>query len=150
MSIWKIPFTLEDIAVRGRDTMVEHMGVRFTAIGEDSLTATLPVDHRSRQYLGILHGGASAFLAETVASVAANLAVDPHTHVCVGLEINANHLRPVPAGTVTATATAVHLGQTTQVWDVRLTDDRARLCCVARMTMAVRRRADLGLAPATP
>jgi len=144
MSIWFQPVTIEQINRRGAGTMSAHMGVCFSAIGEDWLQATMPVDERSRQYMGILHGGASAFFVENVASLAANLTVDPASHVCVGLEINANHLRPVTDGLVTATARPIHQGRTTQVWDVRLADADGRLCCIGRMTLAVRQRSELG------
>lgn len=149
MSIWhREGITTADIEHRSPGTMSAHMGVTFVAIGPDYLQAQMPVDARSRQYMGILHGGASAFLAENVASVAANMVVDPRTQVCVGLELNANHLRPIRQGPVTATARPLHLGKTTQVWDVRIEDPSGALCCVARMTMAVRNRAALGLPPA--
>ena len=148
MSIWhRDDISLEAIEALAPGTMSAHMGVRFTEIGGDFLRAEMPVDGRSRQYMGLVHGGANAFLAENVASVAANMVVDPQIQVCVGLEINANHLRPIRQGPVTATARPLHLGNTTQVWDVRIEDPRGLLCCVARMTMAVRSRAELGLPP---
>lgn len=143
MTIWHNPaITVEMINQHGQDTMSAHMGVVFTTLGPDFLSATMPVDPRSQQYMGILHGGASAFLAENVASVGANLVVDPQTHYCVGLEINANHLRPVRHGLVTATAQPIHRGRSTQVWEVRIEDDRHRLCCISRMTLSVQRRSD--------
>ena len=97
----------------------------------------MPVDHRTVQTMGILHGGASVALAETIGSVAANLCIDPKTQACVGQEINANHLRPVASGLVTATARAVHLGSRSQVWQIEIRDERERLVCISRLTMAI-------------
>lgn len=140
MNVWFRQVTPEEINRRGRDTMSDHMGVVFTEVGPDYLRATMPVDHRTIQYMGILHGGASAFLSENIASVGANLAVNPDKKFCVGLEINANHLRSVSDGVVTATARPLHRGKTTHVWDVRIEDQQKNLVCVSRMTLAVRER----------
>ena len=137
MSIWFRAFTLEDIADRGNGTMVGHLGIRFTEVGPDFLRATMPVDERTRQIMGVLHGGASAALAETVGSFAANLCVDASRYSCVGQEINANHLRPVQAGLVTATTRPFHLGSRSHVWHIEIHDERQRLVCVSRLTMAV-------------
>jgi len=137
MSIWRTGFTLEQIAELARHTMVEHLGIRFTEVGADYLRATMPVDHRTVQTMGILHGGASVTLAETVGSCAANLCVDPSKQSCVGQEINANHLRPVFTGHVTATARPVHLGARSQVWQIEVRDERDKLVCISRLTMAV-------------
>jgi len=141
MSIWKMPLTLEDVNHRSAHTAAEHLGMVFSAYTDNSLSATMPVDHRTCQPLSLLHGGISAALAETVASSAANYCVDQRVAYCVGLDINANHIRGVKSGHVTATATPFHLGKSTQVWDVRIVDESQRLVCIARMTMAVIQRA---------
>ncbi len=120
-----------------RNTLIEHLGIVFTAAGEDWISATMPVDERTRQPYGILHGGASVVLAETLGSSAGNLCVDTTREVCVGLEINANHIRAVRAGTVTGTARAVHVGRSTQVWDIRIEDAAGKLVCTSRLTLAV-------------
>jgi 1,4-dihydroxy-2-naphthoyl-CoA hydrolase len=140
MSIWFSSFTVEDIADRGGATMVSHLGMRFIEVGPDFLRATMPVDERTRQLMGILHGGASVALAESVGSFAANLCVDPSRFYCVGQEINANHLRPVASGLVTATAKPFHVGTRSQVWHIEIHDERQRLVCVSRLTMAVLER----------
>ena len=119
------------------NTIGAHLDIRVTAIGDDYIEASMPVDARTRQTMGILHGGASVVLAETVGSMAANMVVDIAENYCVGLEVNANHLNAVRAGRVHARATPVHLGRSTQVWDIRLRDDDGRPSCVARLTMAV-------------
>jgi 1,4-dihydroxy-2-naphthoyl-CoA hydrolase len=137
MSIWFTPFTLEDIAKRGSGSLISHLDIRFPEMGPDFLRATMPVDDRTRQIMGVLHGGASVALAETVGSFAANLCVDPSRFYCVGQEINANHLRPVAAGLVTATAKPFHLGARSHVWHIEIHDERQRLVCVSRLTMAV-------------
>jgi 1,4-dihydroxy-2-naphthoyl-CoA hydrolase len=137
MSIWFKSFTLDDIADRGAGTMVGHLGIRFTEVGEDFLRATMPVDERTRQIMGVLHGGASVALAETIGSFAANLCLDQGRYYCVGQEINANHLRPVASGLVTATARPFHVGSRSQVWHIEIHDERQRLNCVSRLTMAV-------------
>ena len=137
MSIWLRPFTIETLDQWVPGTMVEHLGIVFTEIGEDFLRATMPVDHRTQQAMGILHGGASVALAETLGSVAGNMCLDLEKHVCVGQEINANHLRPVSAGVVTGTARSLHLGHRTQVWQIEIRDARDRLVCVSRITLAV-------------
>jgi 1,4-dihydroxy-2-naphthoyl-CoA hydrolase len=137
MSIWKTAVTLEQLQERARNTLSEHLGIRYTEIGPDYLRATMPVDARTHQPAGILHGGASVALAESVGSVGANLCVDMKTQVCVGQEINANHLRPIGSGLVTATARPYHVGSRSQVWHVEITDAQGKLVCVSRLTMAV-------------
>lgn len=118
-------------------TLGSALGITFTHMGRDRVVAEMPVDDRTRQPMGLLHGGASVALAETVASVGAWLNVDPATKTAVGLEINANHLRAVRDGHVVATATPIHRGSTTQVWDIRITTRQGKLVCVSRCTMAV-------------
>lgn len=128
--------TLEALNASSRDTAMEPLGIVFTEIGDDYLRATMPVDARTRQPYGLLHGGASALLAETLGSTAGMLAA-PEGKGCVGIEINANHLRGVREGTVTGTARALHVGRSTQVWEIRIEDGAGRLVCVSRLTLAV-------------
>ena len=137
MRIWFSDVKLEHIVHRGAGTLVDHLEIKFTEVGPDYLRATMPVDNRTRQIMGVLHGGASAALAETIGSFAANMCVDTSRYMCVGQEINANHLRPVPGGLVTATARPFHIGTRSQVWHIEIHDDRQRLVCVSRLTMAV-------------
>lgn len=135
--VFRDAVSIEALNDLGRNTLIEHLGITFTAAGEDWISATMPVDPRTRQPYGILHGGASVVLAETLGSSAGNLCVDTTQQVCVGLEINANHIRAVRAGTVTGTARAVHLGRSTQVWDIRIEDEAGKLVCTSRLTLAV-------------
>ena len=138
MSIWhsdEIDF--ETLTALGDASMPGHLGIRFTGRGDDWLEATMPVDRRTHQPFGRLHGGASVALAETVASMAGAMTVDPAHKVVVGLEINANHIRPVREGLVTARATAEAIGRTTQIWTIRITDEREKLVCLSRITLAV-------------
>jgi len=128
--------SLDQLNALSKDTAVESLGIVFTEIGADFVRATMPVDARTRQPFGLLHGGASVLLAETLGSMAGSLCVMPKQQV-VGMEINANHLRAVRSGTVTGTARALHLGRNTQVWDIRIEDERARLVCISRLTLAV-------------
>ena len=119
------------------NSLAAHLGIEITEVGDDFVRARMPVDDRTVQPHRRLHGGASVALAETVGSLAANLTLDPATHIGVGLEINANHVRPVKSGHVHATATADALGRTTQIWSIRITDDEGRLVCLSRLTIAV-------------
>jgi len=137
MGIWQQDTDLARINGWAANTMLETLGIRYTGIGEDWLRGTMPVDARTRQPYGLLHGGASVALAETLGSSAAMLTLDPAKFGVVGLEINANHVRGVREGTVTGTAKALHLGRSTQVWEIRIEDERQRLVCVSRITMAV-------------
>jgi len=137
MAIWFTTPTLEALITLSRNTMVEHLGIEFTAIGEDSITARMPVDQRTTQPMGLLHGGASVTLAETLGSIAATLCINPDEKFCVGLEINANHIRPVRAGYVTGTVTPIHVGRTTQIWQTKIVDEQDRLVCVSRLTVAI-------------
>lgn len=135
-AVFRRKTSIERLNALSRDTAIETLGIRFTELGPDWLRGTMPVDARTRQPYGLLHGGASVLLAETLGSSAGNLCV-PEGRVCVGLEINANHLRAAREGLVTGTARPVHVGGRTQVWDIRIEDDRGRLCCVSRLTLAV-------------
>jgi len=137
MSIWFRPYTLEELQRLNAASMAEHLDIRFTELGTDYLRATMPVDERTRQPFGLLHGGASVTLAETLGSVASNCCVDSPRFYCVGQEINANHIRSARAGRVTGTARPMHLGSRSQVWDIRIEDDQGRLTCVSRLTMSV-------------
>lgn len=137
MSIWFKPYSLAEVTSMRKGTMVEHIGIEFTELGDNFLRGTMPVDHRTVQPMNILHGGASIALAETLGSIAANLVVDPATHYCVGLEINGNHVRSARSGRVTGTATPLHLGSSTQVWSIEIRDEEDRLVCISRYTMAV-------------
>jgi len=128
--------TLAELEARGKNTLVEHLAIHITDIGADYLEGTMPVDDRTVQPARILHGGASCVLAESLASIAGNCVVDPKTHYCVGLEINANHIRSIKSGRVTGRARPLHLGRTTQVWEIRIEQD-AKLVCISRMTLAV-------------
>lgn len=131
--------SLDELNAHGADTILTHLGIVFTALGEDSISARMPVDPRTKQPYGLLHGGASAVLAETLASVGANLCVDdPTTRQAVGLELNCNHLRAVTEGHVTGTARPLHVGRSTQVWDIRIEDAQGRPSCVSRLTLAMR------------
>lgn len=130
---------LDAINAWSRDTAMAHLGIVFTELGDDYLRATMPVDARTHQPYGLLHGGASALLAETVGSTAGLLSADDDEG-CVGIEINANHLRAVRSGQVTATATPLHVGRQTQVWEIRIEDDAGRLVCISRLTLAVIKR----------
>lgn len=143
MAIWFKPFTVEDLNAYQRETLVSHLGIHYTEVGEDYLSAVMPVDSRTKQPAGILHGGASVALAETLGSTGANLVVDRDRQLCVGLEINANHVRAMREGEVKGTARPLHLGGTTQVWGIRITDGKDRLVCVSRITMAVLDKASM-------
>jgi 1,4-dihydroxy-2-naphthoyl-CoA hydrolase len=118
-------------------TMVDHLGIEFIDIGDDFLKARMPVDRRTRQPLGLLHGGASVTLAETLGSTGAYLCLDPAKQYCVGLDINANHVRGVRDGWVYGTARPLHLGRTTHVWEIRITSEDDKLVCISRITMAI-------------
>ncbi len=142
MSIWfKKSLKLADLEPFIPGTMAEHLGMEWMEVGEDFIKIKMPVDHRTKQPYGLLHGGASCALSETVGSVAAHLVIDPAKFVCVGLEINANHVRSARQGYVTGIATALHLGATTHVWDIKIYDDINRLVCISRLTMAVLNKA---------
>jgi 1,4-dihydroxy-2-naphthoyl-CoA hydrolase len=137
MAIWFRPYTLEEVQQRGIGTMVEHIGIIITEVGENFLKGTMPVDHRTVQPMRILHGGASVALAETLGSIAANLVIDSDKKYCVGLDINANHIRAAKKGFVTGVAKPLHIGSSTQVWSIEITDEENKLVCISRITMAV-------------
>jgi 1,4-dihydroxy-2-naphthoyl-CoA hydrolase len=129
--------TIEKLNLRGKNTMVEHLGIEVTGLGENFLEGKMPVDHRTKQPEGLLHGGASAVLSETLGSIAANCCVDNSKQYCVGLEINANHIRGVKDGYVYGRAEAVHIGRKTQVWETKIYNEDKKLVCVSRLTLSV-------------
>jgi 1,4-dihydroxy-2-naphthoyl-CoA hydrolase len=138
MSIWfNKNLSLPDIKPLGPKTMGEHLGMEWTAVGDDFLKMRMPVDERTHQPYGLLHGGASCALAETIGSVASHFVIDPNKFICVGLEINANHVRSAKNGFVTATCTPLHIGASTHVWDIKIHDDREKLICISRLTVAI-------------
>jgi 1,4-dihydroxy-2-naphthoyl-CoA hydrolase len=129
--------SLNQINQSGRNTMTEHLGIIFTECGEDYLSATMPVDERTKQPMGLLNGGANVVLAETLGSIAASLTIDLKKQTCVGLEINANHLKGVRSGLVTGVTRPIHIGKSTQVWEIKITNEQGQLCCISRITMAI-------------
>ncbi|MEB0007281.1 hotdog fold thioesterase [Pseudomonas sp. MH9.2] len=137
MSVWLKTPDIDQLNALQKNTIGEVLDIRFEAFDESSLTASMVIDHRTHQPYGLLHGGASVVLAETVGSMASYLCIDPGKFFCVGLEVNANHLRGLRSGRVTAVARPVHIGRTTHVWDIRLTSDEGKASCVSRLTMAV-------------
>lgn len=137
MSIWFKKVTVEEINRFSSNTMLEHLGIEITELGEDYIKARMPVDHRTRQSLGLLHGGASVTLAESLGSTAAHLIIDPAQKTCMGLEINANHIRAIRDGYVEGIARPLHIGRKTQVWEIKIYDPQERIVCVSRITMAV-------------
>jgi len=139
--MWKKRPTLQEMQSACTSTLAESLGIEFTAMGEDFIEARMPVDERTMQPRGLLHGGASAALAETLGGAGAYLSVEEGT-VCVGLEINANHVRSVGRGWVVGRATPLHLGRTTQVWNIMIRDQADHLVCVSRLTLAVLRLPD--------
>lgn len=138
--IWFKPISIEHLNLRGKNTLADFLNITFTQAGDDTLTATMPAEAKTKQPIGIVHGGANVVLAETLASTAANAVIDIEHYYCVGLEINANHIRPVREGLITGITRAFHLGRTTQVWQVELFNDEGKLTCVSRMTAAVIKR----------
>jgi 1,4-dihydroxy-2-naphthoyl-CoA hydrolase len=137
MSIFNPALTLERLNQMAPNTLVGHLGIEFTAFGENWIEAKMPVDARTHQPLGLLHGGASVALAETLGSVAATFCVDINTQYCVGLDINANHLKSVKSGFVYGLTTPLHIGKKTHVWEIRITNEEKELVCISRITMAV-------------
>lgn len=142
MSIWfNKSIKLADLTPFETETMAEHLGMEWTELGDDYIKIKMPVDHRTKQPYGLLHGGASCALAETVGSLAAHLVIDPNKFICVGLEINANHIRSARHGYVIGIAKPLHLGATTHVWDIKIYDEGDKLICISRLTMAVLNKA---------
>ena len=138
MSIWfDKDFSLAHLAHLGHNTMGAHLGMEFSEVGPDFLAGTMPVDHRTKQPYGLLHGGASVALAETLGSVGAAHVIDHHKYKCVGLEINANHISPARSGLVTGIAKPIHIGKTTQVWEIKIFSEAKKLVCISRLTVAI-------------
>jgi 1,4-dihydroxy-2-naphthoyl-CoA hydrolase len=138
MSIWfNKSLSVEEIKPISKNTMGEYIGIELTEIGENYIKGRMPVDHRTQQPFGLLHGGASAALAETLGSIASAFVIDQSNFFCVGLEINANHIRGAKQGFVFGTATPLHLGRTTHVWDIKIHDEHEKLVCVSRLTVAI-------------
>ena len=129
--------TLDDLKDLGKQTMSEFLDMRWEEIGDNYLRLSMPVNDRTKQPYGILHGGASCALAETVGSVASSLVIDREKFICVGLEINANHIRSARDGSVTGHCSPLHLGKSTHVWDIKIYDDSAKLICISRLTVAI-------------
>lgn len=137
MGIFNKDATVDGLNKFGANTLAERIGIEFTTIGDDYIEARMPVDHRTHQPFGLLHGGASVALAETMGSVAGHLCVDSSRQFCVGLEVNANHIRSIREGFVYGVTRAIHIGKKTQVWEIRITADGGDLICVSRITLAV-------------
>lgn len=135
--IWSRDYTVEELNGRPKGHIGELIGIKFTEITEDSISARMPVNEKTHQPYGILHGGASVVLAESLGSVASNMIIDSDKYIGVGLEVNANHLRPVKSGFVTGICKPIHIGGKTHVWDIRLYDDRGKMNCVSRLTVAI-------------
>lgn len=138
MAIWFLPITLDDLRKRTANTLVTHMGIEYVELGDDFISATMPVDHRTCQPLRLLHGGASCVLSETLGSVGASMVVNPGTHFIVGLEINANHVRGAREGeTVLGVCKPLHLGRSTHVWETKIYNQLEKLVCISRLTVSV-------------
>ena len=135
MSIWKKSFTLESLNAKRAETLIDHLDIKFTEFSDDSITGTMPVDSRTHQPMGLLHGGANVVLAETLGSVGATLAC-PEGFACVGIEINANHMKSVRSGHVTGVAKPLHIGRSTQVWEIKIYTDQHVLSCSSRITLS--------------
>lgn len=136
MSIWTQEPDKDEINARLQDTMCDHLGIEITEVGDDHIKGTMPVDKRTRQYMGILHGGASVVLAESLGSLASSFCCQPG-HFIVGLDVNANHVRTGRPPFVTGTASPLHLGNSTMVWDIKIHDSEEKLVCVSRLTVAI-------------
>jgi 1,4-dihydroxy-2-naphthoyl-CoA hydrolase len=137
VSIWRNPRTIEQLNGAQSGTLIQHLGMCFTEVGDDYLRGTMPVDERTKQPFGLLHGGASVALAETLGSIGASMCVDPEKFLCVGQEINANHVRAVSSGLVTGTTRPLHIGGRTHVWTIEIVNEAGKLVCASRLTMAV-------------
>lgn len=137
MGIFNANFTLDFINSKLNNNMTQHLGIEYTEIGENYISGKMPVNEKTKQPMGLLHGGASVVLAESLGSIASNFCVDNNIEACVGLEVNANHLRSVREGYVYGTATAVHIGRKTHLWDIEITNENKKLVCKSRLTVAV-------------
>jgi 1,4-dihydroxy-2-naphthoyl-CoA hydrolase len=135
--IWSREYTVDELNGRPKGHIGDLLGIEFTKIGPDSISARMPVNEKTHQPHGILHGGASVVLAESLGSVASNMVINSDKYMGVGLEVNANHLRPVKSGFVTGICTPIHIGGKTHVWDIKLYDDRGKMNCISRLTVAI-------------
>jgi len=135
--MWFKNFTVDDLNSRPKNHIGGLLDIRFTEIGEDFIIGTMPVDERTHQPAGILHGGASVVLAETLGSIASYMCIDPEKYMAVGLEVNANHLRPVKRGLVKGICKPLHIGAKTQVWEIKIYDERGKMNCISRLTVAI-------------
>lgn len=135
--MWFSAFTVAQLNDRPKNHLGGLLDIQFTEVGDDFLTATMPVDERTHQPAGILHGGASVVLAETLGSIASYMCIDPEKYMAVGLEINANHLRPVKSGLVTGICKPLHIGAKTHVWEIKIYNDKGKMNCISRLTVAV-------------
>jgi 1,4-dihydroxy-2-naphthoyl-CoA hydrolase len=135
--IWSREYTIDELNGRPKGHIGDLLGIEFTEIGPDSVSARMPVNEKTHQPYGILHGGASVVLAESLGSVASNMIINSDKYIGVGLEVNANHLRPVKSGFVTGICTPIHIGGKTHVWDIKLYDDRGKMNCISRLTVAI-------------
>lgn len=143
MSIWfDRDINLDKLFLLEKGTMSEHLGIEWLELGENFIKGRMPVDHRTIQPFGLLHGGASCVLAETLGSIASYLVIDSSKFNCTGIEINANHIRSARKGFVTGIATPLHLGSSTHVWDIKITDENEKLICVSRLTVAIIKQKD--------
>ena len=141
MTIWfDKNVSLESLKTFGKGTMTEHLGIEWVELGKDFFKAKMPVDHRTIQPYGLLHGGASCVLAETIGSVASHLVIDSSQFYCVGIEINANHIRSAKEGFVYGTCSPLHIGSSTHVWDIRITNEEEKLICISRLTVAIMKK----------
>jgi len=144
MIIWfDKSISVESLKPLGKGTMSEHLGIEWTEVGYNFIKATMPVDHRTNQPYGLLHGGASCVLAETLGSVASHLIIDPSQFYSVGIEINANHIRGVKKGFVYGICLPLHIGSSTHVWDIRITNEEGKLVCISRLTVAIIKKREL-------
>jgi|TARA_B110001454_G_scaffold59017_1_gene57746 1,4-dihydroxy-2-naphthoyl-CoA hydrolase len=139
-NIWLNSPSIEALNLQMENTACSNLGIKITEIGDDYMTGTMPADERTFQPIGLIHGGANVLLAETLGSMAANCCIDLSQEYCVGQEINANHLRGVRTGEVTGIAKIIHKGRTSQVWEIRISDEQGKLSCISRLTMAVIKR----------
>jgi 1,4-dihydroxy-2-naphthoyl-CoA hydrolase len=139
-SIWTTPISLEELNQRSKGSLSDHLNIEYVDLGNDFLTARMPILPQVMQPMGIMHGGASAALAETVASAAANFCIDQALFACVGLELNINHVRPMKSGFIDAIATPLHLGKTTQVWDIKIYNEYKKLVSISRLTLVVTKK----------
>lgn len=145
MRIWfDKNISLENLKTLGKGTMTDHLGIEWVELGDNFFKAKMPVDHRTLQPDGLLHGGASCVLAETIGSIASYLVIDSSQYFCVGIEINANHIRSAREGFVYGVCSPIHIGSSTHVWDVRITNEDEKLVCISRLTVAVMKRKPLG------